>query len=97
MRNDGNNRPIELINKEEHERMLAKVDRLPFGDRHASIYRASLEELFVKFNGQLKDIFDTITAYREVVDLIDKKQPLVNKRKYVRSRMRITNKNKRPS
>jgi hypothetical protein len=79
---------IELINQEEHERMLEKIDRLPFGDRHASVYRASLEELYRKFNCQLKDIFETIKAYREVVDLVNKQQPLVNKKKYVRVRMR---------
>jgi hypothetical protein len=96
MPNDGNNMAVDLINKEEHERMLEKINRLPLGDRHASVYRACLEELFLKFNRQLKDIFDTIKAYREVVDLIDKQQPLMNKRKHVRPRMRITNGNKRP-
>lgn len=79
---------IELINNEEHKRILEKIDRLPFGDEHAGIYRASLEELFLKFNGQLKDIFDTIKAYREVVDLINRRQPLVNKKKYIRVRIR---------
>jgi len=79
---------IELINDQEHKRMLEKIDRLPFGDKHAGVYRASLEELFVKFNGQLKDIFETIKAYREVVELINKKQPVVNKKKYIRVRMR---------
>lgn len=79
---------IELINKEEHQRVLEKIDRLPFGDEHAGVYRASLEELFLKFNGQLKDLFDTIKAYREVTDLINKRQPLVNKKKYVRVRIR---------
>lgn len=79
---------IELINSEEHEHMLEKIDNLPFGDGHAGIYRASLEELFLKFNGQLKDIFDTIKAYREVADLINKRQPLANKKKYVRVRIR---------
>jgi len=80
--------PIELINNEEHERILEKIDLLPFGDEHAGIYRASLEELFLKFNGQLKEIFDTIKAYREVADLINKRQPLANKKKYVRVRIR---------
>lgn len=79
---------IELINKEEHERMLEKIDHLPFGDEHAGIYRASLEELFLKFNGQVKEVFDTIKAYREVTDLINRRQPLVNKKKYVRVRAR---------
>ena len=80
--------PIELINTDEHERMLEKIDHLPFGDNHAGIYRASLNELFLKFNGQLKEIFDTIKAYREVADLINRRQPLVNKKKYVRVRIR---------
>jgi len=80
--------PIELINSEEHKRILEKIERLPFGDEHAAVYRASLEELFSKFNGQLKEIFDTIKAYREVADLISKRQPLVNRKKYVRVRIR---------
>ena len=80
--------PIELINHEEHQRMLEKIDHLPFGDRHAGIYRASLDELFLKFNAQLKEIFDTIKAYREVADLINRRQPLVNKKKYVRVKIR---------
>jgi hypothetical protein len=79
---------IELINSEEHQRVLDNIDRLPFGDEHAGIYRASLEELFLKFNGQLKDLFDTIRAYREVADLINKRQPLANKKKHVRVRIR---------
>ena len=79
---------IELSNSEEHERMLEKIDHLPFGDRHAGIYRASLDELFLKFNVQLKEIFDTIKSYREVADLINKRQPLANKKKYVRVRIR---------
>jgi hypothetical protein len=79
---------VELITEEEHERLLKKIDDLPFGDKHAGVYRASLEELFVQFNSQLKDLFDTIKAYREVTDLINHKQPLVNKKKYVRVRMR---------
>jgi hypothetical protein len=78
----------ELITKEEHERILKRIDDLPFGDKHAGVYRASLEELFTRFNTQLKDVFDTIKAYREVTDLINGKQPLVNKKKYVRVRMR---------
>ena len=78
----------ELITEEEHQRILQKIDELPFGDKHAGVYRASLEELFQQFNGQLKDLFVTIRAYREVTDLINGKQPLVNKRKYVRVRMR---------
>lgn len=88
MLNDANNMAVELINQVKHEQIIEKIDRLPFGDRNAAVYRANLEELFLKFNGQLKDIFDTITAYREVVDLINKRQPLANKRKYVRARMR---------
>jgi hypothetical protein len=63
---------IELINSEEHERILEKIDHLPFGEEHSGIYRANLDELFSKFNGQLKEIFDTIKAYREVSDLINK-------------------------
>ena len=78
----------ELITKEEHERILLKIDTLPFGEKHAGVYRASLEELFQQFNGQLKDLFATIKAYREVTELINGKQPLVNKRKYVHVRMR---------
>jgi len=84
----GNDMSIELINTDEHQRMLEKINHLPFGDRQAVIYRASLDELFLKFNAQLKEIFDTIKAYREVVDLIDKRQPLANKKKYVRVRIR---------
>jgi hypothetical protein len=78
----------ELINSEEHQRILEKLGRLPLGDEHAGTYRTSLDELFLKFNGQLKDLFDTIRAYREVADLINKPQPLVNKKKYVRVRIR---------
>ncbi|HWZ15453.1 MAG TPA: hypothetical protein VNW95_09465 [Mucilaginibacter sp.] len=84
--------PIELINNDEHKHILEKIDQLPFGDEHAGIYRASLEELFLKFNIQLKEIFDTIKAYREVADLITKRQPLVNKKKYIRVRLRNGNK-----
>jgi hypothetical protein len=80
--------PIELINKEQHQRLLEKIDRLPFGDEHAGVYRASLEELFTQFNGQLKDLFDTIKTYREVADLINKRQPLASKKKYIRVRIR---------
>ncbi|HEY8929812.1 MAG TPA: hypothetical protein VIM55_11505 [Mucilaginibacter sp.] len=79
---------VELITEEEHKRLLKKVDDLPFGDQHAGVYRASLEQLFKQFNTQLKDVFDTIKAYREVTDLINRKQPLVNKKKYIRVRMR---------
>jgi len=79
---------IELIKGEEHQSILEKIDRLPFGDEHAGVYRTSLEELFSKFNGQLKEIFDTIKAYREVADLINRRQPLVNKKKYIRVRAR---------
>ncbi|MCR8556955.1 hypothetical protein KXD93_04850 [Mucilaginibacter sp. BJC16-A38] len=78
----------ELLTPAEHARILEKLDGLPFGDRHAAVYRASLEELFKKFNGQLAGLFETIKAYREVADLISKQQPLVNKKKYVRVRMR---------
>jgi len=80
--------PAELITEEEHQRILQKIDDLPFGDKHAGVYRASLEELFVQFNRQLKDVFDTIKAYREVTDLINHKQPLCNKKRYVRVRIR---------
>jgi len=83
---------IELINSEEHKRMLEKIDTLPFGDEHAGVYRASLDELFLKFNSQLKEIFETIKAYREVSDLVNKRQPLVNKKKYIRVRIRNGNK-----
>jgi len=79
---------IELITEEQHKRILKKIDDLPFGDEHAGVYRASLEELFMQFNRQLKDVFDTIKAYREVTDMINRKQPLANKKKYVRVRMR---------
>lgn len=78
----------ELITQEEHERMLDKLDGLPFGDRQAAVYKASLEELFGQFNSQLKALFDTIRAYREVAELVNRQQPLVNKKKYVRVRMR---------
>jgi hypothetical protein len=74
----------ELITREDHQRILDKIDQLPFGDEHAGVYRASLEELFQQFNGQLKDLFVTIKAYREVADLIGRRQPLVNKKKYIR-------------
>ena len=78
----------ELINEEEHQRILKKIDDLQLGNAQAGVYRASLEELFVQFNRQLKDVFDTIKAYREVTDMINGRQPLANKRKYVRVRMR---------
>lgn len=79
---------VDLITKEEHERILRKIDDLPFGDKHAGVYRASLDDLFKQFNLQLKVVFDTIKAYREVTDMVNQKQPLANKRKYVRVRMR---------
>jgi hypothetical protein len=79
---------IELIKGEDHQHLLEKIDKLPFGDEHAGLYRASLEELFVQFNGQLKELFHTIKAYREVADLINKRQPLSGKNKQRRVRIR---------
>ena len=75
----------DLITPEDHQRILDKIDRLPFGDAHAGVYRAKLDELFQQFNGQLAGLFETIRAYREVTDLINRRQPLVNKNKYRRA------------
>ena len=62
--------------------------RIYVGSLPYSTDENQLEELFKQFNSQLKDVFDTIRAYREVTDLINGKQPLANKKKYVRVRMR---------
>jgi hypothetical protein len=78
----------DLISAEEHQRLLEKIDQLPFGDAHAGVYRAKLEELFEQFHGQLAGLFETIKAYGEVADLINRRQPLVNRKKYVRVRLR---------
>ncbi len=80
--------PIELINNDEHKRMLEKIGDLPLGEVQAGIYRARLEELFVQFNSQLEEPFETIKACREVTDLVNSRQPLVNRKKYVRVRIR---------
>lgn len=79
---------MELIKGEEHQRILEKIDALPFGDEHAAIYRIRLEGLFLTFNGQLKALFDTIKAYREISDLINKRQPRLSRKKQIRVRNR---------
>ncbi|MBS1524851.1 MAG: hypothetical protein JST19_04325 [Bacteroidetes bacterium] len=76
----------ELITKTEHERILARIDALPPGEGH--VYRRTLDDLFQQFNSQLKAVFETIKAYREVPYMVNKRQPPANKKKYVRARMR---------
>ena len=80
---------IELIDKEAHTLLLEKISRLPFGDRHASVYRNSLTELFEQYNEQIIALFSTIKAYREVAELIHQRHPLTNRTKYVRVRKRM--------
>lgn len=78
--------PIELIDKEAHAVLLQKINRLPFGDRHASVYRNTLTELFEQYNEQIIALFGTIKAYREVAELVHQQHPLSNRTKYVRVR-----------
>lgn len=77
---------MELINREEHQKILKMIDALPVGDDRAEIYRVGLEELFAKFNGQVEAIFITIKAYRDLTGEIEKRNPRTKRKKYVHLR-----------
>ena len=80
--------PIKLIEEDAHGRMLKRLGSLPFGDRQATIYRKSMEELYRQYKKQLAELDDTIAAYHEVFVLAQQKQPLVNKKQYARVKRR---------
>jgi hypothetical protein len=79
---------MDLLSDQEHNRLVEKINRLPFGNMQAGIYKNALEELYSKHQVQLNGLFDTIKAYEEIAELVRQQQPLVNQRVYARVRRR---------
>jgi hypothetical protein len=80
--------PLRRINSDEHDKLLRKIDSLPLRGTEALIYQKSVEELYAKYTEQVQDLAGTITCYREIMELIKKRQPLTNKKKYLQVRRR---------
>ena len=78
--------PLLLLSGEEHLNLVHKINQLPFGDADTRIYKRSLEELYEKYQQQVKKLAETCASYKEIAELVRKKEPLTNTRKYVRVR-----------
>ena len=57
-----------LLTNHEHSGLLEKLNRMPYGE--AIKLRQGLEELYGKYNEQIMEIFETISAYEEIADRI---------------------------
>jgi flagellar capping protein FliD len=80
--------PLKGLSNNEHDKLLLKIEGLPFGDSQTRVYQKSIEELYAKYNEQLTELSETVTVYREIAKLIQQRQPLTNKRKYLKVRRR---------
>ena len=86
----GLKRLVAVLGNHEHNKLMEKINELPFGDEHSKIYKVSLEELFAKYQEQMKALKETSTAYEDIAVLIRQRQPLTNTTKYARVRRNET-------
>jgi hypothetical protein len=55
---------MELLTAERHEALMKELGTLPFGQVDGR--KKELEELFLKYNSQARELFETIRAYNRV-------------------------------